>query len=141
MAGWASELLGGQEVVTGGIRADFISANFMLAIVILVFVGFFCVRMLSNTKMASCLTAGIFLCVMLYLQITDGTVVPIVKKIAGDPLRAVGAVCCIVSAIAVAKGLTDEETAEKYVHGRGYWLTCIAVLYFGLFWIGAGMNR
>ena len=34
--------------MSDGIRADFISANFMLAIVILVFVGFFCIRMLSK---------------------------------------------------------------------------------------------
>ncbi len=141
MVGWASELLGGQRVVTGGIRADFISANFMLAIVLLVFVGFFCVRMLTSTKTACCVTVALVLCIMFYLQITDGTVMPIVKKIEGDPLRAVGAVCCIVSAVAVAKGLADEENAEQYMHGRGYWLACIAVLYLGLFWIGAGMNR
>ena len=127
--------------MSDGIRADFISANFMLAIVILVFVGFFCIRMLSNTKTACIITAMIFICALLYLQIRFEIILPVIKAIANSVQRMVGTVCCILSAIAVVKGLTDEEKSEQYVHRRAYWCACIALLYFGLFLIGAGMNR
>ena len=127
--------------MSDGIRADFISANFMLAIVILVFVGFFCIRMLSNTKTACIITAMIFICALLYLQIRFEIILPVIKAIANSVQRMVGTVCCILSAIAVVKGLADEEKSEQYVHRRAYWCACIALLYFGLFLIGAGMNR
>ena len=127
--------------MSDGIRADFISANFMLAIVILVFVGFFCIRMLSDTKTACIITAMIFICALLYLQIRFEIILPVIKAIANSVQRMVGTVCCILSAIAVVKGLTDEEKSEQYVHRRAYWCACIALLYFGLFLIGAGMNR
>ena len=139
-----SQMLGsliGHSEMADSIRADLISANFMLAIVILVFVGFFCIRMLSNTKMACVITATIFLCVLLYLQIRFEIILPVIKAIANSIQRMVGTVCCILSAIAVVKGLTDEEKSEQYVHRRAYWCACIALLYFGLFLIGAGMNR
>ena len=45
------------------------------------------------------------------------------------------------TAIAVVKGLADEEKSEQYVHHRVYWCVCIAILYIGLFLIGSGMNR
>ncbi|MBQ9573131.1 MAG: hypothetical protein IJR22_07065 [Acidaminococcaceae bacterium] len=141
MAGWASELLGGHSVISSGLRADLISANFLLALVLLVFVGFFCIRMLSNTKTACCLTVGIFFIVLFYLQLTLDAVLPVLKAIANDALRIIGAVCCILSVIAVVKGLADEEKSEQYVHRRAYWCACIVLLYFGLFLIGAGMNR
>ena len=127
--------------MANGIRADLISANFMLAILILVFVGFFCIRMLSNTKTACIITAMIFICALLYLQIRFEIILPVIKAIANSVQRMVGTVCCILSAIAVVKGLTDEEKSEQYVHRRAYWCACIALLYFGLFLIGAGMNR
>ena len=127
--------------MSDGIRADFISANFMLAIVILVFVGFFCIRMLSNTKTACIITAMIFICALLYLQIRFEIILPVIKAIANSIQRMVGTVCCILSTIAVVKGLADEEKSEQYVHRRAYWCACIALLYFGLFLIGAGMNR
>ena len=127
--------------MANGIRADIISANFMLAIVILVFVGFFCIRMLSNTKTACVITATIFLCLLLYLQIRFEIILPAIKAITNSIQRIVGAVCCVLSAIAVVKGLADEENSEQYVHRRAYWCACIALLYFGLFLIGAEMNR
>ena len=139
-----SQMLGsliGHSEMANGIRADLISANFMLAIVILVFVGFFCIRMLSNTKTACVITATIFLCVLLYLQIRFEIILPAIKAITNSIQRIVGAVCCVLSAIAAVKGLADEENSEQYVHRRAYWCACIALLYFGLFLIGAGMNR
>ena len=123
------------------IRADLISANFMLAIVILVFVGFFCIRMLSNTKTACIITAAIFLCVLLYLQIRFEIILPVIKAITNSIQRIGGTVYCVLSAIAVVKGLADEEKSEQYVHRRTYWCACIVMLYVGLFLIGAGMNR
>ena len=139
-----SQMLGsiiGHSEMADSIRADLISANFMLAIVILVFVGFVCIRMLSNTKTACIITATIFLCVLLYLQIRFEIILPAIKAITNSIQRIVGAVCCVLSAIAVVKGLADEENSEQYVHRRAYWCACIALLYFGLFLIGAGMNR
>ena len=139
-----SQMLGsliGHNEMANGIRADLISANFMLAIVILVFVGFFCIRMLSNTKTACVITATIFLCVLLYLQIRFEIILPVLKAITNSIQRIVGALFCALSAIAVVKGLADEENSEQYVHRRAYWCACIALLYFGLFLIGAGMNR
>ncbi|MBR4908551.1 MAG: hypothetical protein IKZ43_06040 [Acidaminococcaceae bacterium] len=127
--------------MANGIRADLISANFMLAIVILVFVGFFCIRMLSNTKTACILTVTIFICVLLYLQIRFEIILPVIKAIINSIQRIVGVACCVLSAIAVVKGLADEEKSEQYVHRRAYWCACIVLLYFGLFLIGAGMNR
>ena len=139
-----SQMLGsliGHSEMVNGIRADLISANFMLAIVILVFVGFFCIRMLSNTKTACIITATIFICVLLYLQIRFEIIMPVLKAITNSIQRVVGALCCVLSAVAVVKGLADEENSEQYVHRRAYWCACIALLYFGLFLIGAGMNR
>ena len=139
-----SQMLGsiiGHSEMADSIRADLISANFMLAIVILVFVGFFCIRMLSNTKTACILTVTIFICVLLYLQIRFEIILPVIKAIINSIQRIVGAVCCFFSAIVMVKGLSDEEKNEQYVHRRAYWCACIAVLYFGLFLIGAGMNR
>ena len=127
--------------MANGIRADLISANFMLAIVILVFVGFFCIRMLSDTKTACIITAAILLCVLLYLQIRFEIILSVIKAITNGLQRIVGAICCVLSAIAVVKGLSDEEKSEQYVHRRAYWCACIVMLYFGLFLIGAGMNR
>ena len=127
--------------MANGIRADFISANFMLAIVILVFVGFFCIRMLSNTKTACVISATVFICILFYLQIRFEIILPVIKAITNSIQRIFGAVCCVLSAIAVVKGLADEEKSEQYVHRRAYWCACIVMLYFGLFLIGAGMNR
>ena len=127
--------------MANGIRADFISANFMLAIVILVFVGFFCIRMLSNTKTACVSSATVFICILFYLQIRFEIILSVIKAITNGLQRIVGAICCVLSAIAVVKGLSDEEKSEQYVHRRAYWCTCIVLLYVGLFLIGVGMNR
>ncbi|MBQ5345259.1 MAG: hypothetical protein J6F33_08710 [Acidaminococcaceae bacterium] len=131
----------GRSEMADGIRADLISANFMFAIVLLVFVGFFCIRMLSNTKTACTLTVTVFLCVLLYLQLRFEFILPILMAITNSFQRIAGTVCCAFSAIAVVKGLADEEKSEQYVHRKGYWWMCVAVLYFGLFLVGAGMNR
>ena len=131
----------GRSEMADGIRADLISANFMFAIVLLVFVGFFCIRMLSNTKTACTLTVTVFLCVLLYLQIRFDIILPLVKAITNSFQRITGTACCVFSSIAVVKGLADEEKSEQYVHRKGYWWLCVAVLYSGLFLVGAGMNR
>jgi len=130
----------GRSEMADGIRADLISANFMFAIVLLVFVGFFCIRMLSNTKTACTLTVTVFLCVLLYLQLRFD-ILPLVKAMTNSFQRIAGTICCVFSAMAVVKGLADEEKSEQYVHRKGYWWMCVAVLYFGLFLVGAGMNR
>ena len=101
----------------------------MLAIVILVFVGFFCIRMLSNTKTACILTVTIFICLLFFLQIRFEVILPVIKAITKSIQRIVGAACCVLSAIAVVKGLADEENSEQYVHRRAYWCACIALLY------------
>ena len=131
----------GRSEMADGIHADLISANFMFAIVLLVFVGFFCIRMLSNTKTACTLTVTVFLCVLLYLQLRFDIILPLVKAMTNSFQRIAGTICCVFSAMAVVKGLADEEKREQYVHRKGYWWMCVAVLYFGLFLLSAGMNR
>ena len=141
MIGQLLDSMIGCSEMTNGIRADLISANFMFSIFLLVFVGFFCVRMLSCTKTACTLTIAVFLCVLLYLQIRFDSILPVLKALASSFQRIAGTACCVFSAIAVVKGLADEEKSEQYVHRKWYWWLCVASLYFGLFLVGAGMNR
>ena len=139
-----SQMLGsliGHSEMADGIRADFISANFMLAIVLLIFVGFFCIRMLSSTKTACIITVTVILCVLSYLQIKYEIILPVLMAVTKGIHRMAGAACCILSSITVVKGLADEEKSERYVHRRRYWCASIVLFYFGLFLIGAGMNR
>ncbi|MBQ8918601.1 MAG: hypothetical protein IJ056_00625 [Acidaminococcaceae bacterium] len=119
-----------------GMRAVFLTANFLFAISLLVFVFFICVRMVSSTKRAGYITAGLTGCIFIYRMVWGGGIPPVlfVNHIEG----CAGIFCCLAAIVGIFKGLLDEEGAEEYIHGRPYWCSLLLLLYGGFLLISIG---
>jgi|GEM_PF-3381706 len=141
MIGRTLGLMAGMGDAVDGLRSGFLTANFMFAIVLLVFVVFICIRMLRNTKSACLVTASGIFFVLFYVQLQFGAVLPALLVVIRDSWRSVGAAFCVFAAVAVVKGLADEEKRDEYVHHRLYWGSWILLMYAGLFLVSGGMTR
>lgn len=124
-----------------GIRSLFLTANFLFAMSLLLFVFFICARMLSNTKTAGYVTAGLIGCIAAYRLVT-GSRLPSALYV-NSAAGIAGIFCCLASVAGIFRGLLDEEIAEEYVHRRLYWISLLLLLYGGFlltaFGLGAGM--
>lgn len=121
-----------------GIRSMFLTANFLLAMSLLVFVFFICVRMITNTKKAGYVTAGLVACIITYRIIWGGGMPAVLftNSMAGIA----GILCCITSIAGIFRGLVDEEMAEEYVHRRPYWIGLLMLLYGGFLLTAFGLG-
>lgn len=121
-----------------GIRSLFLTANFLFAMSLLVFVFFICTRMLSNTKTAGYVTVGLVGCIFAYRLVVGGGLPSalFVNSAAGI----VGILCCIAAVAGIFRGLCDEEVAEEYVHRRIYWIGFLLLLYAGFLLVAIGMG-
>ncbi len=121
-----------------GIRSIFLTANFLFAMSLLLFVFFICVRMVTNTKNAGCVTAGLVGCIFAYRMILGGGMPA--GLFANSFIGIAGILCCIASVIGIFRGLLDEEMFEEYVHGRLYWCGMLLLLYGGFVQIAIGIG-
>lgn len=125
-------------VTTGGAKADFLAANALFAVFLLVFVGFFCIRMLSNTKIAAISTAWVSAVVCLHHLYQNDWDIPALSVFNGWIV--LGAACCAAAAGGILLGLIHEEKEEEYVHRRRFWCGLVLLGYSGLVCISHGIS-
>lgn len=119
------------------LKNDMLAANALFAIILLVFVGFFCVRMISNTKV-SVATAGVMAgAIGLYYLYWNAWNFP---QVTINHWVMSGMVCCIAAVAGIVVGLMHEETQEEYVHGRSFWCGLVLLGYSGLVCISHGVG-
>ena len=121
-----------------GIRSLFLTANFLLAMSLLVFVFFICARMLSNTKIAGYATSILLGCITAY-RLVAGEGMP-ATLFANSAAGIAGVLCCLAAVAGIFRGLMDEELAEAYVHRRLYWICLLLLLYGGFLLISIGVG-
>mgnify|MGYP006872984223 CR=1 FL=1 len=121
-----------------GIRAVFLTANFLFAMGVLVFVFFICVRMLSNTKTAGYATAGLIGCIFAYRLIWGGGMPSVLFE--NSIVGSIGTFCGLAAIAGIFRGLSEEEQAEEYIHGRLYWIGLLLLLYGSIILITLGMG-
>lgn len=121
-----------------GISSLFLTANFLFAMSLLVFVFFICARMLSNTKTAGYVTVGLLGCITAY-RLVAGDGLPS-TLFANSAAGIAGVLCCLAAVAGIFRGLMDEEQAEAYVHRRLYWICLLLLLYGGFLLISIGVG-
>lgn len=111
---------------------DFVNANCLFALFLIVFVMFFCVRMVSSTSFA---LKAIILSLALFMGYAEWKaheVLPILKLVFNGVASFTGLVIFLVGCLFLFKGLSEEEKTEEYVHNRFYWFCSIVTIYAGL---------
>ena len=116
------------------VKSDLLLANAASALFIILFVIYFCVRMVTNTKSACKFTLLFMLVVGVYLQYYF-YFFSLLDIFTFTFVRITGIVLFLSALFCLLKGLNDEEKEEKYVHKRRYWWLTFAGLYSGLFLI------
>ena len=115
-----------------GFKLNILTANLLFALALLVFVVFFCVRMISNTKIAA---IAVFTCVVAggaYHISHMASAYEVFCLLLGSVPIIFGFFCCMLSTCAIVLALAEEENSEEYVHGRKFYGSFIVLFYIGL---------
>ena len=114
----------------------FLTTNLLFSFMLIVFVVFFCVRCVSNTKTATFLVLISFCVLIPFFPSFFKIFLEKLSYIFFDTFSGkIGIICCVVSVFRILLGLREEERTQEYVHGQYYWFTSIFLMYFGLFFI------
>ena len=113
------------------VKSDLLLANAASALFIILFVIYFCIRMVTNTKSACKIMLFLMLLVSGYIQYFFSFLTPFTFT----SVRIAGIGLFLLALFLLLKGLNDEEKEEEYVHKRRYWWLTFAGLYSGLFLI------
>ena len=116
------------------VKSDLLLANAASALFIILFVIYFCIRMVTNTKSACKFTLLFMLVVGGYLQYYF-YFFSLLDIFTFTFVRVTGIVLFLSALFCLLKGLDDEEKKEEYVHKRKYWWLTFTGLYSGLFLI------
>ena len=115
-------------------------ANFLFAVALIIFIMFFCVRSLTNTKIATFVIVVSFIPFLLYFyEATKNLFNTICYLATASSFGGVGLVFCIISIVMLLFGFRDEELSIQYVHTRFYWIVMVIFGYIGFFLISVGL--
>ena len=114
--------------------------NLMFAVSLIVFVMFFCIRSLSNTKTASFIIVVSFIPFLLFFPVVIQNLYNNLYYLCTQTCAGkVGLAFCVISLIMLLLGFRDEELSVQYVHSRFYWISMVVFAYFGLFMVSIGL--
>ena len=132
------EKIAAASVVTDAAKADILAANVLFAVFLLIFTGFFCIRMLSNTKIATVATIAIVAVVGTHHMYQNDWHIPALSVF--NAWLVVGAACCAAAATGILLGLAHEEKSDDFVHKKIYWVSLVLLGYGGLVSISHGIS-
>ena len=123
------------------LKEFFFTANLLFSLAMIVFVVFFCIRAVANTKVSFFLLSVSVFLFAVYSFFTENEVYQMfVTHLMNRFEGQVGMMLCILSVTFLFLGLRDEDTTDEYVHSRFYWWLVVISMYVGLFSISLSMK-
>ena len=125
---------------SGNVSLDFMLANYIFAMLLIFFVFFIFLRMMSNTKTAGVLIVILGIAFTGYILYKDKEFLHGVLALQYSLIALAGVGICVISAIGFFFGFLDEEETEEYIHKKGYWAAMVVLAYLGTFCVALGTN-